>query len=182
MLISTNCLAITFSSFQKTINCRSHLFNWSPHYAITPRRFQCGCRDWSSRVPANLAPIKDQATANRWTLLLPASAERVSCTRLWYSGARTLRVSSSAERDRWPSRTSRISGCSSPVTHVGETNRFLQVFDGIFLTDSNLMEFLIADQRIRYVPKRALNGLPVARSMLADAGTRLAESHKGLPP
>jgi hypothetical protein len=47
------------------------------------------------------------------------------------------------------------------VTHGGEADGFLQVSNGILLANTDLMEFLIANERIGHVAEGALNGLPV---------------------
>src|SRR6267143_5770049 len=55
-----------------------------------------------------------------------------------------------------------ISGGASLVTHFGQANGFLQVLDSVLLANSDLMQFLVADQSIGYVPEGALNRLPVS--------------------
>jgi hypothetical protein len=50
---------------------------------------------------------------------------------------------------------------TSLVTHDGESNRLLQISYRLLLAKPDLMEFLIADQRIGDIPERELNGLPV---------------------
>ena len=54
-----------------------------------------------------------------------------------------------------------ISRATSLVAQVGKSDGLLQVRDGILLSNADLMEFLVADQRIGDVAERALNGLPV---------------------
>src|SRR5713226_10643945 len=96
-------------------------------------------------------------------LLLPASAEcpvKLHET-LVFGAARLCEREFGGKEGPLAVQDFEISGGASLVTHVGQANGFLQVLDGGLLANADLMKFLIADQRIGYVPKRVLNRLPV---------------------
>ena len=100
--------------------------------------------------------------------MLPASAEcpvELHKT-LVLSAARLRECELSGKEGPLAIQDFEISGGASLVTHFGQANGFLQVLDGVFLADPDLMEFLIADQRIGYVPEGMLNRLPVSDQRL----------------
>ncbi len=92
--------------------------------------------------------------------MLPATAERlVKLDEALVLGAARLRQCEFRGKERpLAIEDFEISGGASLVTHLGQANGFLQVLDGILLANPDLMEFLIADQRVRYVPERLLYG------------------------
>ena len=55
---------------------------------------------------------------------------------------------------------------ASAITNEGGVNRILQVFDGCFLSDADLMKFLVTDQRIRDIAKGELDNLLVSEQFL----------------
>src|SRR5712664_1322833 len=101
-------------------------------------------------------------------LLLPASAE---CPvelheTLVLSAARLCKCELSGKERPLSVQDFEISGGASLVAHVGQPDGLLQVRDGILLADPDLMESLIADQRIGYIPECVLNRLPVSDQRL----------------
>ncbi len=96
-------------------------------------------------------------------LLLPASAEcPVQLHETLVLGAARLRQSEFRGKER-PLAIENFEVSRGPalVTHGGEADGFLQVSNGILLANTDLMEFLIANERIGHVAEGALNGLPV---------------------
>ena len=59
-----------------------------------------------------------------------------------------------------------VGGRASLVAHVGEVDRLVQVGDLLLLVDSNLVEFLVCDQSVGYIPEGMLNGFPVGEQGL----------------
>jgi len=63
---------------------------------------------------------------------------------------------SSAEKERpLAVQNFQVRGGASPVTHDGQPDGLLQIRDRVFLANPDLVEFLIADQRVGYVRERA---------------------------
>src|SRR4029077_13528140 len=86
-------------------------------------------------------------------LLLPTSAQspvKLHET-LILSAARLRECKFSGKKRPLPVQDFEISRGASPVTQVGKADGLLQVCDGILLANSDLMEFLIADQRVGHI-------------------------------
>ena len=74
---------------------------------------------------------------------------------------------SSAEKERpLAVQNFQVRGGASPVTHDGQPDGLQQIRDRVFLANPDLVEFLIADQRVGYVRERALDRLPVRNQRL----------------
>lgn len=93
--------------------------------------------------------------------LLPASAKRpvelhqaliLLASRLRQSEFRVIERSLAVEYLE-------ISRSAALVAHDGKADRLFQVRDELLLLNSNLMEFLVCDQRIGHISEGALNGL-----------------------
>src|ERR1700687_2373751 len=115
------------------------------------------CRERSSGLAFNRSiPVH--------RLLLPASAEcpvKLHET-LVLSAARLRECEFRGKERALAVQDFEISGGASLVTHFGQPNGFLQVLDRVLLANSDLMQFLVTDQRIGHVPEGALNRLPVS--------------------
>ena len=101
-------------------------------------------------------------------LLLPTAAERpVELHQALILGSTRLRQYKFRIKQRpLAVENFQVRGRPALVPQDGKPHRLLQVRDGILLPHPHLMEFLIGDQRIGYVAKRALNRLFVSDQRL----------------
>ena len=118
------------------------------------------------------APFLDGDWFTSWVswlqLLLPASAEcpvKLHET-LVFRAARLREREFSGKERPLAVQDFEIGGGASRVAQVGQTDGLLQVLDGILLANPDLVEFLVADQRIGYISERVLNRLPVSDQRL----------------
>src|SRR5260370_34400577 len=101
-------------------------------------------------------------------LLLPASAEgpvKLHET-LVLGAARPRECKFSGKQRPLAVQDLKISGGASAVAQIGQANGLPQIRDGVLLANPDLMEFLVGDQRIGYVPERTLNRLSVSDQSL----------------